>query len=227
MRNFIKSKGFDKNLVNLYGYWEKPEDIDWDKLPSRFVLKWNNGSGKKYCWFIEDKSKLSITKFEKEAKYALKKKFGERKGEFHYGKIKPMLIAEEFLDDNSKGVIDYKFYCFNGKIAFFSVEDGKINGNQQRDYYNLDWTKSSIKFFNDVSSSNYKFKKPKNFDKMVLMAEELSKGFPHLRVDLYNIDGQIYFGELTYTPENGFTQWNPTSLDLKFGELMNIHNINH
>jgi hypothetical protein len=138
-----------------------------------------------------------------------------------------MIIAEEYLKDNQQDILDYKFYCFHGEIAFFSVEKGTTQENRVRDYYDLNWERSSVNFFGDVSRPDRPFKKPDNFEQMIFMAQSLSQGYPHVRVDLYNISGKVYFGELTYTPENGLTRWNPKSLDLKYGELMNIYNITH
>ncbi len=227
VRSFIESKGFGKHLVPLYGSWDNPEEIDWQKLPNRFVLKLNNGSGKKYLWFVKDKSLFSITKFETEVKAVMFKKFGEWQGEFHYGKMPPKIIAEKYLEDSQEGILDYSFYCFHGKIAFLSVEQGTIQGSQMIDYYNVDWERSPVKFFGDYPHSKQKYEKPDNLDHMIFMAERLSQGYPHVRVDLYNVAGKVYFGELTYTPENGLTKWDPPSLDLEYGKLMNIHNINH
>lgn len=227
VRSFVEEKGLGEHLVTLYGNWEKPEQIDWQKLPNRFIIKLNNGSGKKYIWFVEDKSLFSITKFETEVKAVIFEKFGESGGQFHYGKILPMIIAEEYLEDTQQEILDYSFYCFHGKIAFLSVEQGTYRGSQMIDYYNIDWERSPVKFFGDYPRSKQQYEKPDNFDQMTFMAETLSQGYPHVRVDLYNIAGKVYFGELTYTPENGLTRWDPPSLDLEYGKLMNIHNINH
>jgi len=226
-RDFIESKGFGEHLVTLYGNWESPKEIDWQNLPNRFVLKLNNGSGEKYRWFVKDKSSFSIAKFETEVKAVMYKKYGEDKGEFHYAKILPMIIAEEYLEDSQQAILDYSFYCFHGDIAFFSVEQGTIQGSQMIDYYDLNWERSPIKFLEDFSRSKQKYEKPDNFDQMVFMAKTLSQGYPHLRVDLYNVNGKVYFGELTYTPESGLIQWDPPSLDMEYGKRIDIHNICH
>lgn len=227
VRDFIESKGFGEHLVTLYGNWESPEEIDWQELPNRFVLKLNNASGKEYRWFVKDKSSFSIVKFETEVKAVMFKKFNEFGGEFHYGKMLPMIIAEEYLENDQKEILDYSFYCFHGEIAFLSVEQGTIQGLQMIDYYDLNWERSQVKFFEDFHRSEQKYEKPDNFDHMVFMAKTLSQGYPHLRVDLYNVAGKVYFGELTYAPENGYIQWDPLSLDLEYGKRIDIHNISH
>jgi hypothetical protein len=227
VRKFIESKGFGEHLITLYGNWEQPEQIDWQQLPNRFVLKLNNGSGKKYLWFVKDKSLFSIKKFEAEVKAVMHIKYDIDNCEYHYWKMLPMIIAEEYFEDTQEGILDYKFYCFNGEIAFLSVGQGTIQGAKMVDYYTTDWDKSPVKFFADHSGPKQPYEKPDNFDQMIFIAKTLSKGYPHIRVDLYNIAGKVYFGELTYTPENGMTQWNPKSLDLEYGKLMDIHNISH
>ncbi len=228
VRNYLERKKLGQYLVTLYGCWNKPEEIDWDKLPSKFVLKLNNGSGRKYIWFVKDKKDFSVRKFERKVKKRMAVKFGHQLGEFHYGKMPTKIIAEEYLEESSCCPIrDYKFYCFHGKIAFLSVEEGRYEGLHTRDYYNLDWEKSPVDFFNDVAHPHTPYTKPENFQQMVALAETLSIGYPHIRVDLYCVNGTVYFGELTYTSDNGFTQWKPQSLDFEYGKLMNIHDINH
>ncbi|MCD6188472.1 MAG: hypothetical protein J7K09_09940 [Desulfuromusa sp.] len=227
VRNFLVEKGFGRYLVSLYGSWDKPEDIDWGKLPRKFILKLNNGSGSKYLWFVKDKSDFSITEFEKNVRKTMLVKFGHRNGQFHYGKISVKIIAEEYLEENGRPIKDYKFYCFHGKIAFLSVEEGKREGCHVREYYNLKWERNPVDFFNDVPRPSIPFVKPDGLQEMVHIAETLSLGYPHIRVDLYYVNGAIYFGELTYTPENGFTQWKPQSLDFEYGKLMDINNITH
>ena len=227
VRAYIESKGFGEHLVDLYGSWDEPKKIDWQKLPNRFVLKWNNGSGSRYCWFVKDKDLFSRTQFENDARAVMVKKCGLRFGEFHYAKMPPRVIAEEYLEDGSQTIKDYKFYCFHGRVAFFSVEQGKVEGDPVRDYYDINWNRSSVRFFGDHPRPEQPFVKPANFNRMIFMAETLSQGYPHIRVDLYNVDGRIFFGELTYTPENGLTRWDPPSLDLEFGRLMDINNISH
>ncbi|MCJ8329716.1 MAG: hypothetical protein HRT89_16925 [Lentisphaeria bacterium] len=227
VREFIKSKGFANHLVELYGCWDKPEEIDWEILPNRFVFKLNNGCGSKYLWFVQNKDEFPRENFVSEVKESMSVNYGFFKGEFHYSKMPTKIIAEAYLGEEGNAIRDYKFYCFHGEIAFFSVEEGKIDATHVRDYYNIDWTVSKVKFFGDIPRPSQAFEKPAEFDQMILMAQNLSQGYPHIRVDMYNVDGQIYFGELTYTPENGMTRWDPLSLDLEYGQLMILRDINH
>ncbi|WP_432474575.1 ATP-grasp fold amidoligase family protein [Amphritea sp. HPY] len=223
VREYIKEAGFSDCLIKLYGDWDRPEDIDWEMLPDQFVFKINNGSGPRYCWIVDDKNTFNIERFLSEVKERMNDKYGYRNGEFHYSKMPTKIIAEQLLKEDQGPIKDYKFYCFNGLVAFLSVEEGKFEGRHIRDYYNTQWEKHPVDFFNDVPRPENRFKKPDNFNSMVAMSEALSKDYPHIRVDLYNVDGVVYFGELTFTPENGMTQWKPRSLDFEYGKLMDLN----
>ncbi|WP_432474576.1 ATP-grasp fold amidoligase family protein [Amphritea sp. HPY] len=227
VRKFIEEQGFAEYLVTLYGCWDRPEDIDWDDLPDKLVLKLNNGSGTGYMWLVEKKSEFDKDGFLTEVKERMQHKYGYKKGEFHYGQMPVKIIAEAYLGDIEKPVTEYKFYCFHGQIGFISVQQGRFLDDHVREYYNTEWERSPVEFYGDVSRPEKPFERPDTLHNMVIMAETLSKGYPHVRVDLYNADGKIYFGELTYTSTDGLTQWKPQSLDLKFGKLMDIHNISH
>ena len=227
VRTFLEDKGLEKYLIPLLGVWEHPEEIEWEKLPQRVVLKLNNGSGSAHYWFVKHKSNVQKAALKTDIQAIMKTPYGEEKGEFHYAKMPPKIIAEAYLEEEGQAIKDYKFYCFHGAISFFSVEQGKVEGSPIRDYYTTDWKRSSVRFFEDLPRPQHLFKKPDNFDQMISLAESLSQGYPHIRVDLYNIDGKVYFGELTYAPENGLTRWDPPALDLYYGKLMDIHNITH
>lgn len=227
VRDFVSQQGFEDSLIPLHGCWESPDQIDWNALPQRFVLKLNNGSGPRYRWFVKDKSAFPVADFEHEVARLMSRRYGERIGEFHYGKMPSRILAEHYLVESDGLLKDYKFYCFHGRIAFLSVETGKIDGVATRAYFNPDWTPSHVAFHHDLPQPDTPFAPPPNLSHMLRMAEQLSRGFPHLRVDLYNVDGKVYFGELTYAPESGLTPWNPVSLDFEFGNLMNLNDIRH
>ncbi|MBK1854940.1 hypothetical protein JO972_08215 [Verrucomicrobiaceae bacterium 5K15] len=227
VRKFLIEKGYEENLIPLLGVWERVEDIDWQQLPDQFVMKLNNASSKKYLWFVYDKSQADIPALQQEIQSRMSHNFGQRMGEFHYGKMPVKIIAETLLDEDGLPIKDYKFYCFHGNVEFLSIETGKIKGEHVRDYYTPDLSRSGITFKYEMPPPDEPFEKPPNYQAMVHMAEQLSQGFPHMRVDLYNINGQIYFGELTYSPECGFTAWNPRELDDRYGQLINIDQITH
>ena len=232
VRKYVEEIGLGEHLVTLYGVYNNPKDIDWQKLPRRFILKLNNGSGPQYRWFVKDKLKFSVSKFEQEAMKMGKlfDKGGHKHdalGEFHYGKIIPKIIAEEYLESEYP-FIDYQFYCFHGKIDFLRVEKGwaqdSVEDTSEMEYYDSNWRKSAVDFVGGNQKTNFSFKKPINFDHMVFIAETLSQNYPHLRVDLYNVNNRIYFGELTYTPGQ-IIRWKPQSLDFEYGKLIDLENM--
>ena len=220
VRFFLIKSGLEDILIPLYGVWKNFNDIDWDSMPKSFVLKINNGSGENYRWIIKDKKKVDFKKLEKEISLIMDTKYGYNyfRGEFQYSMTEKLIIAEEFLQEDG-GLTDYKFYCFNGEIEFFSVENKE---KERRSYFNRDWSKNSVAFYNDVPQPDQPYKKPKNFNRMLSITRKLSRGYPHIRIDLYNINGKIYFGEMTFTPENGLTQWKPRELDRVYGDLMDL-----
>lgn len=210
VRDFIKERGYEELLVPLYGSWKNAEDIDFDSLPEKFVLKCNHDSGStkiidKVAGF--DKNEL-IDFYNKR----LKLKFGYLGCEPHYNKIPPLVIAEEFLkEENSfKSINDYKFWCCDGQIYYVSVMFDRTSESVRETVYDLDWNahpeflESYGKFISDFRT----LPKPQKFDEMITIAINLSKGFPFVRTDLYEVNGKIYFGEITFTPTSGRMGYN-------------------
>ncbi len=222
VREYIEKQGLGDMLIELYGSWDKAEDILWDTLPGEFVLKLNNGSGKKYIWLISNKDSVNKKAVVQEINNVLHRKYGYKNGEFHYSKILPKIIAERYLRDDGRDIKDYKFFCFNGEIAFLSIERGRQTKEYARDYYDTDLNVHPVKFHDDVRKPDKPFEKPENFERMIDVVKLLSKGHPHVRVDLYNIDGRIYIGELTFSSECGYTRWDPVRLDFEYGKLIDI-----
>ena len=230
VRQYVKDCGLEDMLVKLYGKWDKAEDIEWDKLPNSFVMKTNNGSGD--VLICLDKSKLD-TKTE-EAKFAklLKVKFGQSMGEPHYDKIKPCIIAEELLDNEkqafkSTSLIDYKIWCFDGKPAYVWVCYNRAHHKTDVAVYDLDWNfhpeySNSIPHY--VLSSEI-LPRPQSLDKMLEAAGRLSKGFPELRVDLYEVDGKPYFGEMTFTSSAGLNDFYSQEFLNILGDLVNLDKV--
>ena len=207
VREYIKEKGAEEILTTLYGQWDDVDDIDFSALPDKFVLKANNGCGSVIA--ITDKSKLDVDAVKKKLKRWMKYPFGYNGSQFHYLRIKPCIIAEQLLEEvgetkilSPHSMVDYKIWCFNGEPESIIVVFDRAPGFTQQALYDLEWNDLSPKVF---KADYYKkpFPKPKNLDKMLDYARKLSKGFPEVRTDFYNIDGKIYFGELTFTAGYG------------------------
>lgn len=207
VREYVKEKGAEEILTNLYGQWENVEDIDFNTLPNEFVLKANNGCGS--IIVVKDKSKVDFNHVKKTLKQWMKYPFGYNGSQFHYLRIKPCIVAEQLLEEQGEtknlsphSMVDYKIWCFNGEPECVLVVFDRAPGFTQQAVYDLEWNDLSPKVF---KADYYKksFPKPKNLDKMLDYARKLSKGFSEVRADFYNIDGIIYFGELTFTAGYG------------------------
>lgn len=200
MRNYVKQKGLEKYLPILYHIYKDVNEIDFKELPDEYVLKPNNGCGGIY---IHQKGKdINEKEVLKKLNKALHTNYAKDTLEYQYNKIPPLIICEQYLKEGDlKNPIDYKFYCFKGKVdcvLVCSEREKKL----KRNYYDTNWNKLEY-MKNEEDESSVKFQKPSNFKEMLSIASKLSEDFPFVRVDLYNINGKIYIGELTFTPAGG------------------------
>lgn len=206
VREFVKERVGEQYLVPLLGVWNSAKDIDFSILPDSFVLKPNNGAGT--VLVIKDKSEIDEVEIRNTVSKWLKTKFGLLQAEPHYLRIKPLIIAESVLKEEnhiSSSLIDYKIWCFDGTVFGTWCCFNREMFHADTEWHDLDW-----KFRPEwsVFSSYYKNGKgvvprPQNYEEMLEIASKLSIGFPQVRVDLYNIGGKIYFGEMTFTSAGG------------------------
>ena len=221
VREWVSERIGKEYLIPLVGVWDNARDIDFSKLPNQFVLKTNCSSGD--VIIVKNRDSLSskeIRGYKAKLNYYLHMNFGYNTCELHYNDIRPKVIAEAFIDSGKEDLQDYKFLCFDGKPYYCWVDIGRYH-NHKRNIYDLEWKLQEWHQFN-YGIANEKIEKPKNFEKMIEIAEILSKGFPHVRVDLYEVNGKIYFGEMTFTNSSGFEKIEPKSADLMLGELWKI-----
>ena len=211
VREYVKECGLEDILIPLYGHWDDPKKIEWDKLPKSFVLKSNNGASANTVKIVRDKDTLDIPKVTEEMGEWLTHKIGMETTEFHYLGIKPCLIAEKLLKNDttlnniSKTLIDYKIWCFNGRVSEIWTCTNRTLDGADVATFDLEWNyhpEGSV-FNHDYRQQGVLVPKPLNLDEMIKVAEKLSKPFPVVRVDLYNISGKIYFGEMTFTSNGG------------------------
>lgn len=203
VRNYLKECGLGDLLVKLYGKWDKAEDIDFSVLPQKSILKCNHDSG---SYYIVDKTKgYDEKEIRKYLKKHLKVNYAYMNGELHYAKIKPCIIAEEFLEEKnnrfSSSLVDYKVWSFDGKPYCVWACHNRTKKGTYVNVYDLDWNvhpECSV-FTNHYHDGGGKVPKPTSFDRMMEAASVLSKGFPEVRVDFYDVDGKLYFGEMTFT----------------------------
>ena len=217
VREYVAEKGYGDKLVPLLGVWERAEDINWDALPDKFVLKCNHGCA--YNIVVSDKSKLDKAATVKKLNSWLKEDFGAFNIEVHYSKIKRRLITcEEFLGES---ITDYKFFCFNGEPHCIYVSTDLIHDRQaQIGFFYLDGKKMPLHRddYTDIPEVTF----PPFYDEMKRAAEVLCKDFPFVRVDFFIANNTWYFAELTFTPGAGMMPFNPEEYDLEWGNMLDI-----
>ncbi|MBG9988250.1 glycosyltransferase [Aerococcaceae bacterium DSM 111176] len=218
VREWVANKIGEEYLIPLLGVWDQFIEIEFDSLPNRFVLKATHGSG--WNAVVEDKENTDYSKIRKNFDKWMKLNFFYGGGlETQYLNIKPRIIAEQFMEDENQELNDFKFLCFNGKVYYCWVDVGRYS-DHYRNVYDLDWNLQPWNQHNYNNSPN-EVKKPKNFEKMINIATQLCEGFSHVRVDLYNVDGRIYFGEMTFTNSSGYELIHPEEYNIKLGKLWN------
>lgn len=218
VRDWVEKTIGKQYLVPLLGQWENVHELDFDSLPDSFVLKTNCASGD--VIIVKDKTVLSkkdIRRIKGKLDFYLHYDWGFQTLELHYSSIKPMIIAEELLPTDDTDVPDYKFTCFDGVPYYCRVDIGRYH-DHRRNTYDLDWNLQSWNA-GRYPNTDYEFPKPENFDLMIELATKLSQGFPQVRVDFYNIDGRIFFGEMTFTSGSGFEPIFPEDMDYELGKL--------
>ena len=219
VREYVKEKGYENLLIKTYGVFDRFEDIDFDKLPNAFALKTTHSSQMNYICF--DKSKINYDELKKKFDKYLKTNYGKKTVELHYSPIKPQIIIEELMLENGKLPTEYKIHVFNGKAKSLYVVTSRGIDIRYNNYY-IDWTPFDGSQFNGWKKTDYPLEKPKNFDEMIKISEDLASPFPFVRVDLYDIDGTIYFSELTFTPAKGTLILDDDKCDFEMGEWLDI-----
>ncbi|MFA0657109.1 ATP-grasp fold amidoligase family protein [Vibrio sp. 10N.222.49.C12] len=218
VRSYVESRVGDRYLIPQLGVYNKFSEIDFSKLDTPYVLKVNHTSGGN-CFDLEKKP-LSLTKAKKELEHYMKLNAYYFACEWAYKDIKPKIVAERvILDENGKLPNDYKIFCFNGKPKFIQVDISRFE-NHRRDFYDLEWVKLDYKFVYD--NSLHGVKRPENLDEMLEIATKLSQEFNFARVDLYEIRGKIYFGEITFYPEGGSKEFSETQHEHLVGDYLKL-----
>lgn len=220
VRFWIQDKGYKKLLPHLYNVYENINDIDFNELPNTFVLKPNNGCGN--VWICTDKSKFNIKKCKIELNKSLKSNFAKKALEYQYANINPKIICEEYLDDKKNLMPnDYKFYCFDGEVDCILVCSNR-HENLKLNYYDLNWNK--LNYALKKFESKKEIEKPKCLEEMIQICKKLSKNFKFVRIDLYEISGKVYFGEMTFSPAAGNVYYNTKEALDYFGSKIKIEN---
>jgi len=228
VREYVEACGLGDTLVKLYGKWDRVEDVDWASLPNQFVMKMNNGSGD--VFICTDKSQTSFEQCVRHFAPLFKQSFGVLTAEPHYRQIKPCVIAEELLDVStqpcgSTSLIDYKIWCFDGTPLWIWVGLNRHDGYAEDMLYDTDWVQHA-EHLADVPHYRITEKsvpRPQNLARMLEVAATLSKGFPQLRLDLYEVAGKIYFGEMTFTSSGGYDDGYTLEFLLELGQHCDLN----
>lgn len=219
VRNYIIENGYESLLNEIYAIYEEIDQLKIEKLPNEFVLKATHGSG--FNLIIKDKNEINWFMWKKIMKSWLRQNIYWSGRETVYKNPKPLLIAEKYLEDESGDLKDYKFYCFNGSARFMQLEIGRSTNRNIRNFYDVNWNLlpfgKGIPHREDVNIT-----RPHAFEEMIKIAEKLSKPFSFVRVDLYQVNNKVFFGELTFFPAGGAPDFIPSEYDEIVGKMWSL-----
>jgi len=217
-RDYVRKKGFGDILNEVYGVYDDVNEIDIDEFPDKFVLKANHGSG--WNSICTDKEGYDWKREKHRMGTWMKLNFYWKNMEWAYKNIKPKILCEKFLEEDGVSLpTDYKIFCFNGDPKFtYACMDRDTD--LRFDYYDIDWVKQPIA--KGCKNSDKELPRPVNYQYMLEISRSLSKPFPHARIDLYEIEGKVVFGEITMYPSDGLDKFDPEEQDYIIGEMLEL-----
>lgn len=221
VKKYVANKIGNQYVIPTLDVWNRVEDIDFNKLPHQFVLKCTHDSGG--LIICKDKTKFNVTKAKKTLHKSLSRNFYYMGFEWPYKNVKPRIIAEEYMEDSkTKELRDYKFFCFNGEVKalFIATERQKEGEDVKFDFFDVDF--NHLPFKQGHENARVLPEKPLRFMEMKELAAILSKGIPQVRVDFYEVDGRVYFGEMTFFHHGGWTRFDPDEWDTIFGKWITL-----
>lgn len=218
VRELVENRGLGGILNELYAVWDSPDSIDISSLPNEFVMKTTHDSG--HIAICTDKKNFDLSATKKMFQKAMRYDYCFFSAEWPYHTEKPRIVCERLLKDNKAGeLFDYKFYCFNGEpYCIFFASDRK--NHVKADYYDLEWNLMPFRWRYEPSGRVYPA--PERLQDMIEYAKILSKGFPFVRVDFYQANGQVYFGELTFFHGGGYGHYQPETIDRSMGDMITL-----
>ena len=218
-REYVKELCLNDILIPIYGIFDSFDEIDFDKLPNQFVMKCTHACA--FNKIVLNKSELDLDATRKQFNKWLKTNYGKKTLERHYSPIKPRIIIEKYIGELDALPVEYKIHVFNGVARSMYVVTGRGKDIRYNNYY-IDWKPFDGSQFNGWKKTDYELTPPQNWDEMVKIAEKLGEKFPFVRVDLYNINGKIYFSEMTFTPAKGTLILDDDKCDFEMGEWLKI-----
>ncbi|MDY2627197.1 MAG: ATP-grasp fold amidoligase family protein [Lachnospiraceae bacterium] len=224
-KKFVAEKAGSEYVIPTLGVWDHFDEIDFDSLPDRFVLKCTHDSGG--VVICRNKESFDMEAGKKKINKSLSRNFYWIGREWPYKNVKPRIIAEAYLEDlNNRDLKDYKIFCFNGKPEFCQVIVDR-SSNETIDFFDMNWVHqefTGLGFPHKPHSSSV-IQKPANFQKMKKLAAFFSKNIPFLRMDFYEVQGKLYFGEFTFYPADGFGSFYPEEWNTKTGNMLSIDSL--
>jgi hypothetical protein len=219
VKEIIAAEIGDEYVIPTLAVYESADGIDFDALPDSFVLKCTHDS--EGVALVKDKSRADQAAIREQLRAALKQNFFYIGREPHYRGIPPRIIAEPYIEDRTRGqLLDYKFFCFDGEVKAMFIASDRASGNVKFDYFAADFTPLDIR--QPYPNSSVPPARPERYEEMLDISRKLSKGHPHVRVDLYEVDGRVYFGELTFFHFSGFAPFTPPKWDEIWGGWLNL-----
>lgn len=224
VKKYVKDIIGEEYIIPTIGIFDKFKDINFEKLPNQFVIKCTHDSGG--IVICKDKNKLDIKKAKKKISNSLKKNYYYHSREWPYKNVKPRIIIEKYMEDSeNKSMRDYKFFCFDGKPELMYISEGLENhATASISFFDMNFNLTDCKR-SDYKQLDYMPNKPKTFEKMKELASVLSKNMPHIRVDFYEINGKLYFGELTFSTCSGFLPFEDEKWNKRLGDLIDLSKV--
>ena len=220
VKKYIAEKIGDQYIIPTLGVWDKFDDIDFNSLPNQFVLKCTHDSGG--LVICKDKSKFDKEAARKKIEKSLRSNFFRRGREWPYKDVKPRIIAEQYMSDGRDDLADYKIHNFNGVPKMVLVcRDRFKNSGLTEDFLTENWEHIDVRRPGHPNASE-EIPKPEKLQEMLELSKVLSEGIPFVRTDFYEIDGRVYFGEITFYPASGFAGFEPEKYDCEFGDWISL-----
>lgn len=218
-KKYVASIIGEEYIIPALGVWDNFDEIDFDTLPDQFVLKCTHDSGG--IAIVKDKSKFDKEKARKQFKIALNRNPYDVTREWPYKNVKPRIIAEKYMvDEVTKELRDYKFFCFNGEVKTMRIDCARGTGAVTMDFFDRDL--NHMPFTRNHENAAIMPEAPNNYAEMLVLAEKLAKDIPHIRVDFYSANGKIYFGEMTFYSASGCAPFDPPKWDRIFGDWIKL-----
>lgn len=220
VKEYVRSVVKEEYIVPTLGVWDNAEEIDITDLPDQFVLKTTHSGGNTGVVICRDKKNFDLEGARQKLRASLGQSIYKELREWPYKDVKPRIMAEAYLSDNIHDtLLDYKFYCFNGEPKVLVIATGR-NENLCFDYFDMDF--NHLPFEQGGPNSQKSIEKPQSLQKMIELAGILSKGIPHVRMDFYEVDSHVYFGEYTFFDSSGMAEFNPVDWDYTFGSYIQL-----